>query len=695
MTFTEVSAGQLIKSTIANQNWRHAGRLGFSNVYPMDSAGSYSKLDLGSLTQRWGSGYFLETDSIYAVSSGGVSQASTTWLDLINSAGLDSCILNFSIDQKEDSESTEVENLTPYAQTIPFGCSFSSLSSNTEKLNRVDSVLVPADSHEVTCTGTWTNEDSANWKFGRAKVSSTDGDTAVFSFTGVSISLGSLHSTDLKYFTAELSSDGGSTWTRKKTMTQDADSLDYNVIYDLYDGLEFGDYQVRITVNVGKILIGYFSYTTYMVQQPISHYALASGGATDIDDVPAGTSFVTGTWTVNDQNTASWNNSRMDTTNTNAEIELKFYGNAIWLGGLWQASGDVDVDVYIDGVQTKVKASSINLDTPNNSVPSWIRLDDGTLTDDVHTVKLDVTTVTAGGFWMQGWGWYSDSQASTLCHDLIVGDSSYTVGIDDSGFSFSGAGWGAIAESAAGFLRRYKVTSTATNYAEYTTPNNSDLKAIYGVFFCDNSPAGAEVALTLDGGTTRYINIKTNNYELQSSVHLLYDSEIDGTGGTPLALENKTLRITNNDGGQMELQGLVFEIWGDDKIGTNHITVMPKWTRNNVSTNLNTPVSNTYRFSVSGSGKSGTDALPQIHSGWCNIGATTQSYWRHGTGLPITKLNTNIMFNSTGPISGDLECYDYEGDARRLSTNDPGQLTKENVGASGWYKIVANLPRVI
>ena len=54
MSYTAVSAGELIKASIANANWRHVGRLGGDMVpFTVAGAGVDDTWDLGSSLYQW------------------------------------------------------------------------------------------------------------------------------------------------------------------------------------------------------------------------------------------------------------------------------------------------------------------------------------------------------------------------------------------------------------------------------------------------------------------------------------------------------------------------------------------------------------------------------------------------------------------------------------------------------------------
>lgn len=598
---------------------------------------------------------------------------------------------NFSIDQKEDTENSEYDNQQNF-QTIPFETKFDSLQEDKVFLHSVETVLVPADSHEITYTGAWNNIDSTNKKFGRAKSSATSGDTAVLEFSGVSCGVALETCPAQSDVIVELSADAGVTWTNKKIFSIDVAGGAQNVPFDCYSGLEYGDYQIRLTVGDNAstyTLICYFFYTTYMNQRPVSQYATAAGGATDINDVPPTTTLFDGTWTKINTTNTKWNTATAYSSTANANAEFKYYGTAIWVNTWWSTDSDCTITPLIDGSADKVKTTTFNLDTPNNAVSSWVRLDDGTLTEGWHTIKLTMTAPVGTDYiHINGWGYYSEKAPTTVSRSLICGKDSYLLGVDSSEFTYQGAGWGGATDSTTSLLRRSNSTTTQDDYVTIDTPDNENLKAIYGVFTISNSTAGCEVKTTLDAGSARYIDLQTDNYEQGSMIMLLYDSFIDG------AIHNQALNIYNNTGTEnLEFEGIIFEIGAPTE--DDSMFCMPKWTRNNSSGNTDTCVSTAYRLDVYGTKTDTREGRkPLVHSGWFYIGATTTAYWRHGLGCFLNGVASEYIYGNT--IQNDTNAQNQVNVAGQVvNSGDPGLGNKGNTGVALWYKNILIPNRVI
>jgi len=451
---------------------------------------------------------------------------------------------NFSINQKEDTEDSEYET-QQYMQQLSYGTSLDTVDQDKTFLHTVDTFSVRADCDEITYTGSWSNDDAAGYRFGRAKVSSSVASKATFAFFGTSVGVAMYVGTSNGNFSAELSTDGGSTWVNKITMSCDTGSATYNNFFDLYTGLTIGEYKVRITVErSAQVVIDHFYYTTYCIQRPASIFALKSGSggtAASISEVPPATQLLTGTWGTgkNLSNANEWNSVYSATATSGDYVEFKFYGSKIWINLQSYTSSDCDIDFTIDGATTYVRnTTGFNPDSPNNDVPMWYRIDNGSLPEGWHTVKVTATSVTAANsFYYSGFSFYSATAPSTICRSLILGNSSYAIGADNSSLTYSGT-WVGLADATSDFLRRRNSTATNNSYVSITTPSN--VKAIYLVTAVNNSTLGTEIKTTLGGSLTRYVDLQANNYFLPSFIIPLYDSFHDGS------LSSSELRIYHN-----------------------------------------------------------------------------------------------------------------------------------------------------
>tara|TARA_R100000808_G_scaffold8880_1_gene24808 strand:+ start:20695 stop:23085 length:2391 start_codon:yes stop_codon:yes gene_type:complete len=595
---------------------------------------------------------------------------------------------NFSINQKEDTENSNFDNQQMF-QMVPYQTEFDYVQEDKTNLQYIDTIVVPADSvnGEVVYTGSWSDSDSSNYMFGRAKYSNSAGDTAVFSFSGVSVNLIYMqYSVSSAFWTSELSSDGGVTYHSKKTFNNSlASDLKYNNVTELYQGLEYGHYQVKITVLAGSdnCHIEGFQYATYLVQTPMTQKALSSESPSDIDDVPPLTTLLGGTYSEIAATTSSaWNGIGFFSESVGASAEYKFYGSSIYLCIYFSSTYDCAFSVTIDGGTTYVKNSSISLPSYDGNRPVWVRLDNGALPQGVHTVKIETTTASASQkLLISGWAHYSSKFPTTCSRSLICGKGSYAVGSDSSDFTYNGA-WtaGDLAQS---FLGREKFTSTNNDYVTITTPTN--LKAIYLISAVDTNRG--EIVVSLGGASSnlRYINLDTSNYGQHSFIQVLYDSYMDG-----ISLDGQELRISKNGGTTYRFEGIIFEI--GDAVENDSIFCMPKWTRYNASSNNLNPVSTSHRLDVYGSkSDASTGRHPMVHSSWIYHPSGNYTHYRHG-------LNTQDM------------TYKYEGNAAEpaiyqlmRSTNndlynfygDYGLISTSSFAHNYWLRIALFPDRVI
>ena len=578
---------------------------------------------------------------------------------------------NFSINQKEDTENSNFDNQQMF-QRYPFQTQFDYVQEDKTRLNYIDTVKVPADSvnGEVVYTGSWTNSDSTNYMFGRAKYSNTAGNTAVFSFTGVSVNLVYMqYNASAAFWTSELSSDGGATYHSKKTFNNSlASDLNYNNVTELYQGLEYGDYKVKITVLAGtdNCHLEGFTYATYLVQTPMTQKALLSDSPSDIDDVPPLTTLLGGTYSeIAATTSASWNGVGFFTQSTSATAEYKFYGSSIYLNLYFNTTYDAVFSVTIDGATTYVKNASVAIPSVNASRNLWVRLDNGSLPEGVHTVKITTTSASSTQkLLISGWAHYSSKYPTTCSRSLICGKDSYAVGIDDSAVTLTGSFTNS--DSVTSFLGRRTNTSTDGDNLTITTPTNC--KAIYLMTY-DETDQG-ELKITLGASNTRYIDVATHNVHQGSNIKLLYDSYMDG-----ISLDSLVLKIEKNSGTggtNMRLEGVIFEI--GDAVETDSVFCMPKWTRYNSSSNNISPVSTSHRLDVYGSKSDGsTGSLPMVHSSWIYHPSGDYTHYRHG--LNTQDMTYKFEGNSAEPAvyqlmrSANNDLYNFYGDFGLISTS--------------------------
>jgi hypothetical protein len=599
---------------------------------------------------------------------------------------------NFSINQKEDTENSYYDNQQMYQQ-IPFDTKFDYVQQDKTNLQYIDTILVPADSvnGEIVYSGTWTNYDDTGAMFGRYKYSSTAGSTAVLSFSGVSCNIIYLKNNNTSFISVELSDDNGVTYHSKKTfnVAVTGDTNPENVT-ELYQGLEYGDYKVKVTILAGAstFYLDGFSYATYLVQTPMTQKALLSQSPTTIDDVPPLTTLFGGTWdNITGSSTALWNGINNNTSHNSATVEYKFYGSSIYVIGYVYSTYDATFSVTIDGATTYVQNSSVSMPSYNGDRPVWVRLDNGSLPEGVHTVKI--TTTSTGGsenLGISGWAHYSSKYPTTCARSLICGQNSYAVGIDNSDFTLTGS-FTKVANGDS-FLGRRADTGTAGDNLTITTPTNC--KAIYLITY-DRTDQG-EVKVTLGASHTRYINIDTYNVNQGSNIKLLYDSYIDG-----INLDSLTLKIEKNagtGGTNMRIEGVIFEV--GDAVESDSIFCMPKWTRYNTSASHKSPVSTSHRLDVYGSKTDGsTGRKPMVHSGFCYHSSGSFVYYQHG----LNMLDFTIKFERGGSVPKIYQLVsDSNADVYALGNygnGNCGQIYLINYAANEWIRLSLFLNRVI
>jgi len=392
-----------------------------------------------------------------------------------------------------------------------------------------------------------------------------------------------------------------------------------------------------------------------------------------------------GTWdSIGGTSTALWNGINNNTQHNSATVEYKFYGSSIYVIGYIYSTYDATFSVTIDGATTYVKNSSVSMPSYNGDRPVWVRLDNGSLPEGVHTVKI--TTTSTGGseqLGISGWAHYSGTLYPTTCaRSLICGKESYAVGSDSTDFTYTGT-W-TTEDNAQSFLGRRKKTGTNNDYVTITTPTN--VKAIYLIGLQDSSLG--EVVVSLGGASSnlRYLNVDTYNVSQGSFVQVLYDSYMDG-----ISLDSQELRIKKNGGTYMTVEGVIFEI--GDPVESDSIFCMPKWTRYNTSASNKSPVSTSHRLDVYGSKSDGsTGRKPMVHSGFCYHSSGSYVHYRHG--LNMQDMTYKYEFsNGTKPSvyqlnsSNNHDLYNFYGDYGLISTS--------SYAANDWVRISLLPNRVI
>jgi len=609
---------------------------------------------------------------------------------------------NFSIDQKEDTEPSEMYAQQAFQQ-IPFSTKFDYVQPEKTRLQVVDTVVVPATpvNSEIVYTGTWGQSESADYAYGVVRTSPiTSAGTATLSFTGVSCSV-SFYETSNEHatFYAELSSDGGSTWSSKRTIAINSiPSGKSGSIYSLYQGLTYGDYKVKITINpdddpyalsVPYISIESFQYGTYLVQAPITQKAHKMQSPSSLADVPPMTTLIDnagGSINILKTSDNTWNASFINLESNNQTVEFQFYGDKIFVNSYFNNTYDATISIEIDGGTTNVKSASITMPSYAANRAVWVRLDDGNLSEGKHTVKITTTSTSAGSFVLQGWATYSSKAPTTCARSLICGKDSYAVGIDessDSPFTFTGS-W-TSADEAQSFCGRYIATQTQTDYMTITTPTN--VKAIYLITTIGTTRGEAKISLGGASSNVRYINTDTNNVTQGSSIQPLYDAYMD-----KISLDSQELRITNNGPYYLVVEGIIFEC--GEPVEADYIKCMPKWTRFNNSMQYKCPVTTSQRIDVYGSKSDGSEGTkPVVHSGFCYASSTNPIYYRHGLNVTMEDYAADVW--DTG---SSTHAYPYALTDQTSYINqqgDAGLIMMQGITGAQNKKAVMHLRRVI
>jgi hypothetical protein len=584
---------------------------------------------------------------------------------------------NFSVPHvKEDTEDTQGQNQYSFGE-IPFDGKYSTIDQTLCRANHVDTVLIPPVSPEMTLTGSWGNVDSANYKFYRAKQSSTAGDSLYFNFTGVSCGYAGLIGADANSILAELQSADGLTTLKKKRITKGSGTGVSNEIFYLFSGLEFGDYRLKITLDRAinfEFMYGF--YTTRMSTQ-VSAYQYYHQGAVGktLADVPLNTMLLTGTWGVkNGVASSTWNSRYHSTATVSDTVEIRSYGNKFYLIHLWE-NINITLSVTVDGGTAGVKNTTITpaLGGPGTVIPTMIRLDDGTLSDGLHDWKIEVTVSTSGSWDFCGFASHSDTNDNTLCRSAIMGKDSVKIGVDDSGFTFNGAGWGAIVDSSASYLRRKKQSvGNAGDYLEYTIPNNT--KAIYMVSRSDTTTSNS-VTATVGGANGKTVSSLATTTQQADVLFLLY-AEPDGVS---LGTGSTVLRITNDTTSAFDIEGLLFEI--GDAFQEDNIRVHQKTTRFQSSAgDGRSPISMSHYLEVDGVVERKPKRTPIVDSGWCY---SSSSLWaRDGLGLELREYLTTAGYANSGAIAKNWDTFAFGGTS--IESNGSGAVAGTGPHLKQW-----------
>jgi len=700
---------------------------------------------------------------------------------------------NFSVEQKSDDLATEYDHQQSF-QRIPYGTDFTKVRQAETFLHIVDTILVPCQSPEIdTSGGTWSLSAASNiYKFGQKLANTTNGEFLEFEFSGVAVDVACSVVANRSIFKAQIKVKGAGSFDNEKRFTIDSAVNLHDQLFQLYTGLPYNTYVVRLThidTDV-EVNISHFSYTTYMIQRPVTQkyvqtgpvgeqtvnsflsnvinvtiniyenghrvqfvgsgsvpsgldklteYYVINKGANDfqvslteagaavtfsddgapsnvnshfsVSNCPPMTPMFTGgpvspgaDWVELNASIFRWNSAHFAANDTEdgAYVEFKFYGSKCWVSTFWNEDANVDVTVFIDGVQTAVRFNTYNTDTGSTITPdvaqdTWIRLDDDTLTEGFHIIKLlmpDPFPATEFQS-ISGFAFYSGDivNDTTIKRSLILGSDSFAVGIDDSGFTDSGGF--TIAESTVSFLRRHTTKAAALNdFIKFTTPNNTELKAIYYISSSINSADRGIIEFTLAGAKRRRLDMSVASFTQHNLILQIYDKFHDGD------LHNQVLQAESLESKVLTCEGLIFEI--GDPVTDNAIYCMPKWTRFQGTANFKNAVSATQRLDVFGVNIDLNEGrLPMIHTGWLNNG-TVDAFFRHGCGFVVREAAFEMSF-AIDPIDSDTTSVFRGGEVAAeiasmqiIERGDPGlgHILYSNA-TFDWAKARILLPRVV
>ncbi len=440
---------------------------------------------------------------------------------------------NFSIDQRTDTEEDQMDNIQRFHR-VPYGTKLESVEQDRTFMHHIDNFNVPAYFDEIIESGGgWSDQTSAEHHFGKARQTTTATDSIALDFRGVACYAALHFSTSGTTVLAELSDDGGSTYkwsTRFHTNTSDTPSADLrSITVDLFSGLKYGDYRVRLTnERSDNLTLSHFGYVTYAVQKPTMNnfYEQTSVGRT-IAELPPTTTLFTGTFSaINTTDSASWNSSAFISTSGSAKAEFKFLGDAIWANLIMDTTVST-MTVLIDGVTTRV-----NTQFPSQTITHtaftvdtniWIRLDDGKLDDGIHTVEL---TRVSGQFEINGWSYHTLRTDSTVCRSFICGKDSEAIPVEDSRFTGI-VGMDAATDNPVSFMQRVRRGILATSKMEIPTPS-ANVKAIYLIWWQKSGVTSGKFKFQLDGALDRFIDNEGTTAN-GSQISLAYDSHFDGS----------------------------------------------------------------------------------------------------------------------------------------------------------------------
>lgn len=599
---------------------------------------------------------------------------------------------NFSIDRLIRAN-VPSDNDAFKTQFIDYGFRFDSIIPSLTRLQDCFTIGISPNSPEIQYTGTWSDNIASNYSFGLSKTSSTANDFLTFDFEGSCVGVIMNVYIDQGLFSTELSDDDGITWKYRKNHTSyTANSgVSNGTNYRLYENLEIKTYKVKLTVlsNASGVSTIRFSGAYYSIYGVLSdckqHYYEATEIKT-LDDLPPCTHLLVGTWFTNtpifnESQNGSWGGVHMITGTAGDYLKFRFYGKRAWFHYI--PLTNVTLNITIDGSTSSVLNPNFSMIAVGSSeVNACLRLDNGTLIDGWHDVKITIASVTGGAhFRSSGFIHSADSYDSTVTRSLITGDKSELIHFHDSRITKNGSWTITSSQNYIGIASTYTINNGDS--IAITTPNDSTLKAIYGIFTM-NIDRGI-IEATLGASQSRFLNLDTSNFISYNEMFLLYDSHKDGS------LANKELKIYKRGGTQGEILGVIFE-YGEiaTESGVTVIQKNNRWTHNGVTVYTGMP--NTYRLDVTGVRSDfSSERKPYIFTPYIE-----QQAWLN-FGLPLN-INDGVMvlyrnssgYNSNGYSAGiqTIDHYAYFG---RLASNFK---TIQGAAAIGWHKLGMFLSKV-
>ncbi len=599
---------------------------------------------------------------------------------------------NFSLHQKEDLENSMNDNQVTFQQ-FSYGKEFRKVDQKKSMVNDVHTILTRSDDPSIIYTGAgWIEENNGAFFFGKETKTAVFGEFFEFDFNGVSV--GAMFDTVLgvnaqNFFKVELSEDGGATYGNEITKTVVSDDSD-NEPHWFYNGLDINKrYRLKLTVLTqtgDPVGLFYMATTTYGQQIGATAKAVDGvGGVTGVNDLPINSWYLNGADFTSFAGVAvgdvQFGNFIGHRTSVNGDFaELRFFGSRIWLTTQGRNSVPNTFSVLIDGVTTHLVATTIDTNQPANTRPLDIRLDDGTLPEGFHTLKIE--KISGGDMEFSGaiiWSAISNS----ITNSVIGGSRSKILMADDSSVVASGIQDNFTDDTMIARVNRR--ANSIGNFIEFPTPP-SDVKAIY---FCTSSDtAGSTFKATLDGLVPRFLSTQATGFQRGSETLQIYHSLVDGD------LNGKTLRIENQEAKNLHYGAVIFQI--GDIFDDNHLHCMLKRTRFADSTGQFACQSTAKRMDVFGDSEDDRPGIIHpVHSGWLFGPLADSVHYRPGLGLKPYEYTEYFYdpLGSPGFADNPATAVTF---LQSITNDDMAQLRKNpSSGSDRFYLIVLQPTRVV